>query len=237
MTKAAFFAAVLFLVAGAAGAETYPQLPPRAPLPNAVTCANRVLASEASWGEQRPDNADENRRTGSYTFNGVINGVQGSQARYGARVHGHSRTSANAPLTTTREVIYWGACYWGLSGDLTAARAIMESSWRMTTVGDRGNSYGLLQIKRTVHRHTYPMTKYRTPFGIDYANGWQRACVDGNFTWLGSDYISSNAERRTWGCIRAWYSGLWYDEGSDFYEAQVRYILAQRFWEQPGFFH
>jgi hypothetical protein len=163
MTKAAFFAAVLFLVAGAAGAETYPQLPPRAPLPNAVTCANRVLASEASWGEQRPDNADENRRTGSYTFNGVINGVQGS--------------------------------------------------------------------------HTYPMTKYRTPFGIDYANGWQRACVDGNFTWLGSDYISSNAERRTWGCIRAWYSGLWYDEGSDFYEAQVRYILAQRFWEQPGFFH
>ena len=29
------------------------------------------------------------------------------------------------------------------------------------------------------------MSRQSTPFNVDYALAWQRACFDGDFTWLG----------------------------------------------------
>lgn len=226
----------LGLAPGVARAEAFHQLAPGAALPAATRCADRALAAERRWGEQRPDNRDEDRRTGAGSFGGHVDGVQGSdRPRYGARVRGDSRTTAGSALTTTREILSWGACKWGLSSDITFARAVVESGWHMSTVEDAGQSYGILQIKRTVHLTTYPMSAERTPFSVDYALAWQRACVDGDFTWLGSDYRASTGARRTWGCVGAWFSGAWFDAGSTAYQGRVRHELAARRWERPGF--
>jgi hypothetical protein len=52
---------------------------------------------------------------------------------------------------TTDEVLQWTAAKWGLSPDLVRAVAAKESWWRMTTVGDGGDSFGLLQVRRPYH--------------------------------------------------------------------------------------
>jgi hypothetical protein len=227
-------AVALATIPVAAHAEAFHQLPPGAPLPGATACADKALAAEQSWGEQRPDNAAQNLRTGSGTFGGHVDGTS-SDARYGARVHGNSTTRAHAKLAATRELLSWGACKHGLSSDLTFARAVVESTWHMSTAGDNGHSHGLLQINDLYHLTTTPMSYERTPFSVDYALAWQRACVDGDFTWLGGDYASSTGDRRTWGCIGAWYSGNWQDGASQQYQGWVRTELAARRWEQQGF--
>jgi hypothetical protein len=209
------------------------QLPPGAVLPSSTACADLAFKLYGT-NEVRPDNADENVRAGAGTFSGHVDGTS-TDARYGSRVQGDSRTSANAVLTATRTILAWSACKWGLDDDLTFARAVVESGWHMSTAGDDGHSHGLLQINDLYHLTTTPMSYERTPFSVDYAEAWQRACVDGDFTWLGGDYASSTGDRRTWGCIGAWYSGNWNDSASQQYQGWVRAELAARRWEQPGF--
>lgn len=209
------------------------QLPPGAALPGPAPCADLALRLYGT-GEVRPDNADENLRLGVGTFNGHVDGTDRDD-RYGARVQGDSRTTANAQLTSTRAILAWGACKWGLDDDLTFARAVVESTWHMSTAGDGGHSHGILQINDLHHDTTTPMSYERTPFSVDYAEAWQRACVDGDFTWLGGDYASSTGDRRDWGCVGAWFSGNWYDNASVTYQGWVRDELAARRWERPGF--
>ena len=43
---------------------------------------------------------------------------------------------------TTDEVIPWAARTWGFKPDLLRAVATVESWWRMSTVGDNGDSFG-----------------------------------------------------------------------------------------------
>jgi hypothetical protein len=209
------------------------QLPPGAVLPASAPCADLALQLYGN-GEVRPDNADENVRPGIGSFGGHVDGTSGD-ARYGARVQGDPRLTSGAFLTSTRSILAWGACKWGLDDDLTFARAVVESSWHMSTAGDGGHSHGLLQINDLYHDTTTPMSYERTPFSVDYAEAWQRACVDGDFGWLGGDYASSTGDRRTWGCIGAWFSGNWQDGASQQYQGRVRTELAARRWEQPGF--
>jgi len=52
---------------------------------------------------------------------------------------------------TTDEVIQWAAAKWGLSANLVRAVAATESWWRMSTVGDNGDSFGLFQVRRPYH--------------------------------------------------------------------------------------
>ena len=58
---------------------------------------------------------------------------------------------------TTDEILQWGACKWGFDEDLVRAVAVVESWWRQSTVGDNGASYGLLQVRTTVHTGTFPL--------------------------------------------------------------------------------
>ena len=52
---------------------------------------------------------------------------------------------------TTDEVIQWAAAKWGLAPDLVRAVAAKETWWRMSHVGDNGDSFGLFQVRRPFH--------------------------------------------------------------------------------------
>ncbi len=219
--------AALLLAAGhgAARAGTYfGQHPPGAALPSARTCARAVAAHPMR--ENRPDNRAPNHRT--WHAGARIDGVgEGYNARYAPRVRGDY-------TGTTGDILRWAACKWGLDDDVTMARAVAESKWHQSTVGDQGQSFGILQVKRTVHEGTYPGSERSTAYNADYAGAWQRACLDHEFAWLGRDYLGSTGSRLTWGCVGAWYSGEWY-RGNASYIVAVRRIAAERPWREPGF--
>lgn len=131
---------------------------------------------------------------------------------------------------STDEIIQWSACLAGLDETDMRAKAAKETDWRQWLVGDGGQSKGLYQDKVTVHPCPNNACQASTSWGVAYGALWQRACVDGDFGWLGSDYQSTvanyasgtNATRLHEGCIGAWFSGNWYDSGA------VNYINSWR---------
>ena len=213
-------------------------MPPDAALPSGTECA--ALVRRSAW-EPRPANRAANHEIGP--DGGVrIDGANSAFNRaYAARVTG-SFTG------TTDEILQWGACKWGLDEDVTRARAVQESWWNQSQLGDETTdarecaligktapcwqSYGILQVKGPVHDHTYPAAERSTPFNVDYAMAWQRACYDGAFShWMEGGYRAGDE----WGCVGAWYSGRWYDSEANRYVAGVREHLDARPWQQPGF--
>lgn len=212
-------------------------LPPGSRLPSAANCAAAVRRS--SW-EPRPQNAVANRTKGS--SGATIDGADAPfNARYASRIDGDF-------VGTTDEIIQWGACKWGFDEDLTRARAIQESYWQQSQLGDKTDSraacatigqaapcwqsYGLLQVKGTVHEETYPLAKDSTAYNVDYALAWLRACYEGAFGhWLENGYGAGDE----WGCVGAWFSGNWYDSGARHYIEGVRHHLAQREWKRVDF--
>ena len=212
-------------------------LPPGSRLPSAADCAAAVRRS--AW-EPRPQNDVANQTKGS--SGAQIDGANASfNVRYASRVDGDF-------VGTTDEIIQWGACKWGFDEELTRARAIQESYWKQSQLGDKTDSraacatigqtapcwqsYGLLQVKGTVHEETYPLAKDSTAYNVDYALAWLRACYEGAFDhWLENGYAAGDE----WGCVGAWYSGNWYDGGARHYIEGVRQHLAQREWKRAEF--
>lgn len=200
-------------------------------------CEQRVRPS--SW-EPRPLNDEANHMRGR---SGVA--IDGASADFNRTFRG--RVDGNF-TGTTDEIIQWAACKWGFDEDVTRARAVQESYWEQSKLGDRSDnartcaligksapcwqSYGILQVKSTVHKGTYPLAEQSTAFNVDYALGWLRACYEGAFShWLSDDYAPGDE----WGCIGAWYSGKWYDDGAAGYIGKVKAQLAARVWEEPHF--
>ncbi len=190
--------------------------------------------------EPRPLNDEANHMRGR---SGVA--IDGASADFNRTFRG--RVDGNF-TGTTDEIIQWAACKWGFDEDVTRARAVQESYWEQSKLGDRSDnagtcaligksapcwqSYGILQVKATVHKGTYPLAEQSTAFNVDYALGWLRACYEGAFShWLGDDYAPGDE----WGCIGAWYSGKWYDGGAAGYIGKVKAHLAARVWEEPHF--
>lgn len=218
-------------------------LGPGAALPSGDQCAAWVRAS-GSDREHRPDNAGAN---GTVPSSAVTNGlnIDGADSSRNQALAG--RIDGNF-TGTTDQILRWGACKWGFDENITRARAVVESSWRMSTTGDRTDdgelcrriglsapcpqSYGLLQVKGTVHGRTYPTTAKATAFGVDYAMAWLRACYEGGFGWLsGTGNGPAYSSGDEWGCVGAWFSGNWWDQGANDYVGKVRYALDQRAWE------
>jgi hypothetical protein len=203
-------------------------LPPGSALPN--DCAARVPRS--SW-EPRPENNKPNhyvpQRGTDYSIrpwdsqNFGMNDAADALAR---RIDGNF-------TGTTDEIIRWGACKWGFDEDIVRAVAVTESWWRQSQLGDfvdgQPTSYGLLQVKKTVHTITYPGAQQSTALNVDYALAYRRACYEGLIEWLG------NPAGDEWGCVGHWFSGGWKDAGAQNYVSIVQNHLAQRTWAQPGF--
>jgi hypothetical protein len=224
---------MLLALASGCGAPQFPTLPPGSDLPSAAECAELVRRS--NW-EPRPLNAQANQTRG---VSGVAR-INGASSAYNERMA--SRIDGDF-TGTTDEIIQWGACKWGFDEDIVRAVAVMETWWRQSTVGDDGESYGLLQVRSTVHVGTFPHSRDSTAYAVDYALAWRRACYEGEFKWLNDPgrtggYVTGDE----WGCVGVWFSGNWYDgdenvpySGAKAYIKGVKQHLAQRTWTTPAF--
>ncbi|MEM7322207.1 MAG: hypothetical protein AAF531_03895 [Actinomycetota bacterium] len=215
-------------------------LPPGSVLPDGETCAERVRADTSI--EVRPENEGPNRTTVDVTVERIDGADDVWNEAFAPRISGDF-------TGTTEELLRWASCKWGFNEDTTRARAVTESTWFAATEGDGTEdaeacaildleapcfqSYGLLQVKGTIHLGTYPYAGESSAFGIDYAMAWLRACYEGSFTWLndyapGIPYEAGNE----FGCVGAWFSGEWWDQPANDYVGTVRYHINNRTWEQ-----
>ena len=68
---------------------------------------------------------------------------------------------------TTDEIIQWAAHKHGIAENVVRAVAVKESWWRMSTVGDNGDSFGLMQVRRPYHCCPF-LARGSTAFNVDY---------------------------------------------------------------------
>jgi hypothetical protein len=188
--------------------------------------AAAALVARSGW-EPRPQNRDENHRRPSADTLRRFRHASELPRAYKRRVSGDY-------TGTTDEIIQWGARKWGFAPDVLRAVAVVESWWRMSAIGDGGESYGLMQVKRGPHC-CFPATRRSTPFNVDYYGAWLRAAYDGRFRWLNN---VARGERYTrgdlWRSVGLWYSGRW-RYGTGDYISRVKEALRQRKWRRAGF--
>ena len=102
-------------------------LPPDFALPSGTTCAALVRRFGVGTAPGQPYCQSQARPD-----NGVI--IDGANSdfnrTYAASVTGNF-------TGTTDEILQWGACKWGLDEDVTRARAVQESWWRQSQLGDK----------------------------------------------------------------------------------------------------
>ena len=141
---------------------------------------------------------------------------------------------------TTDEVIQWAARKWGFAPDLLRAVATVESWWRMSTVGDNGDSFGLFQVRRPFHCSEPVCAQFRDDAALnaDYYGGILRAYYDGRQEWLNT--VAGENGRRyrrgdLWGSVGAWFSGRWWNPPARGYIREVKRRLANRTWRSRAF--
>jgi hypothetical protein len=193
-----------------------------APLPDRAAAA-RV---DRSPFEPRPSNSAENRRVP--TRGELRYFRRHSDMTYKKRVSGRFRG-------TTDEIIQWAAHKHGIVENVVRAVAVKESWWRMSTIGDNGDSFGLMQVRRPYHCCPF-LARGSTAFNVDYWGAIIRSYFDGRETWLntverGEDYRAGDL----WGSVGAWFSGRWRTDPSLDYVRDVRRIRRERTWRQKLF--
>lgn len=226
-------------------------LPPGARLPTEAQCAARVHRSSF---EPRPQNYQANHR--------VPTAQQiDSQTSWGELGQSPLADTLRKQITgnftgTTDEILQWVACKWGVSPDLVRAEAAVESYWQQSQRGDYTSdqslcppgtwdgkgcyqSYGILQLKYTFFKSTWPMSRDDTAFNAEYVYGILRACYEGWTTYLYDRTPLPGYSRYhagdIWGCLGRWYSGNWYDQGAVTYIHKVKAALAEKAWLKAGF--
>ena len=124
---------------------------------------------------------------------------------------------------TTDEIIQWASCKWGISDDLTRARAVDESAWQQSKVGDfeattSGHcattpsrhgclcptSFGILQSKWYFRPGVYPGTRISTAFNVDSVLAETPRVAS-----TASSGSGPNRGETSWGCVGLWFSGTW----------------------------
>jgi autotransporter family porin len=226
-------------------------LPPGSALPSDAQCA--------AWVRARPvaENKRENRG-----FNQVTG--QSLGATFFPRSDDPRANRLIAPRVdgqftgTTHQVLRWAACKWGVDEDIVAAQAVQESSWNQATEGDWRSdasacapghglgadgrsgqcpqSWGIIQNRYPFEQPSWPGIRSSTAMNADTAYAVWRACFEGYEVWLnqverGRQYAAGDA----WGCIGRWFAGRWHTADAERYIANVKGILSQRTWQQPGF--
>ena len=211
------------------GRATFATLPPGHMLPADDQCAGLVTPAR----ETVPGNVTYNKTVGSQRL---------PENFFDTGSHDERATTEIAPRVTgaysgsTREILQWTACKWGIDEGIVRAQAQAESSLRQSMKGDwttnsdycapghnlgvdgRGDqcpeSWGILQVRFRYFSGAFPGAVQSTAFNADTAYAVWRACYEGYEWWLseysapGHDYVPGDA----WGCIGRWYSGRWYDD-------------------------
>jgi autotransporter family porin len=234
----------------AAAPGRFGTLAPGAALPSGAQCATWVRAHP--YPENKGGNSRANRTTGHGIGGGFFGGDDPrANSRIGARVDGQF-------TGTTREILRWAACKWGVDEDLVLAQAAVESWWRQDTLGDwttdasrcapgRGlgvdgkagqcpESFGIVQNRYPYEKSGWPGIASSTAMNADLAYAIWRVCFEGYESWLntvdrGRDYAAGDA----WGCVGRWFSGRWHTAPGDQYVTKVRGYLDQRIWDTANF--
>jgi hypothetical protein len=112
---------------------------------------------------------------------------------------------------------------------------VIESYWRMTTVGDGGDSFGLFQIRWPFHCcATYARSS--TAFNADYYGAIIRAYYDGKMPWPNDvEHGEAYTPGDLYGSLGAWFAGRWHTQGANDYIARVKQTLALRTWRTAAF--
>ncbi len=209
-------------------------LGPGAKLPTGKQCAKRIRRSK--WEPRKQNHKQNHKRLkrAGVPRNPAFNDAW--QKKYRPRING-------GYTGTTDEIIQWASCKWGISDNLTRARAVVESNWIQATEGDHqsrgsgrcppgwkgGNScptsFGLLQSKWNYRPGTYPRTRVSTSFNVDSALAEMRGCLDG-MMWFGSE-----SRGDVWGCVGIWFSGSFHN-GDSSYVSHVQRVLADQPWRR-----
>src|SRR5262249_6359792 len=197
-------------------------LPAGSALPSDADCAARVRGAP----EVRQMNVSYNKTKGF-----------GSPANPPAALY--ARVTGNF-TGTTDEILQWAACKWGIDEDIVRAQAAKESWWDQRSVGDNGESFGLLQDRKPYMEWAFTSgvgdAQSSTAYNVDASLAARRNCYEGNETWLnivdrGRDYAAGDL----WGCMGMWFSGRWYTQPAVDYIATVQDLLNQRIWQTPQF--
>jgi autotransporter family porin len=223
-------------------------IPPGARLPSGASCAKWVRARPKP--ENKGVNRRFNRRTGQHVASNFLQGDRpAADRRIVPRINGRF-------TGTTKEILRWAACKWGINQNVVFAQAAIESWWRQTTKGDWGTdrtacppghrhlgaqgqcaqSYGILQNRYPFEKSSWPGIGRSTAMNADTAYAIWRACYDGYETWLntverGSQYHKGDV----WGCVGRWFAGRWRTAPALQYIAKVKQYKRERIWETPDF--
>ena len=185
--------------------------------------------------EIRPENATQNQ---TVPTSGQLTTFNSFTGQWGVCDHLRRKVTGNF-RGTTDEIIQWAAWKWGLPEDTVRAAAVSESYWRMSMIGDNGQSFGLLQIKNVAKWHggTYPLSKDATAFNVDYYAGMVRHYFEGCATWMKSYSFNgyTYAAGDLYGSIGAWFSGDWHSDAAHSYVSSVQRNEANRVWAAAGF--
>jgi hypothetical protein len=188
-----WYLSALVILAGTIAAAPAARADGRWPLTDAKAAAK---VHRSSW-EPRPKNAGATHRMPTAAQLRAFRGQ--SDQPYSRWVTGRFRG-------TTDEVIQWAAAKWGLSPNLVRAVAAVETWWRMSHVGDAGDSFGLFQVRRPYHCRgslVCGLFRHDAPLNADYYASIIRSYYDGKQTWLNT--VSDNGAPYTagdlWGSI------------------------------------
>jgi hypothetical protein len=199
------------------GSGHFGTLPPGATLPSDADCAARVRPAP----EVRQANVPYNHTKGHGPPSNPPSAL-------------YSRVTGNF-TGTTDEVIQWAACKWGIDEDIVRAQTAKESYWDQRSVGDNGESFGLMQVRQPYWGWAFNNgvgdAQSSSAYNMDAGLAARRNCFEGNETWLGGTYGAGDL----WGCVGLWFSGRWYDSGANTYIQAVKDLLSQRVWETPPF--
>jgi autotransporter family porin len=222
--------------------------PPGATLPTGAQCATWVRAKPSA--ENKGMNRAANRVTGQRIGTDIFDDKR-ANTKIAARVDG-------AFTGSTKDILRWAACKWGVDEDVVFAQAAMESWWRQTVLGDYGTdaarcapehglgadgqagqcpeSFGILQDRYPYQKSAWPGVSRSTAMNADLAYSIWRGCYEGYEGWLNTvERAASYAKGDLWGCVGRWFSGRWHTADSEDYIGNVKTYLDQRIWESPDF--
>jgi hypothetical protein len=221
-------------------------LPPGAVLPTGTECARWVRKNPQR--ENKRANKPFNHATGQHV------GAHFFPAGDSPRASQQLARRINGRFTgTTKEILRWAACKWGISQNIVFAQAAVESWWHQDTLGDWGTdpracppghklgadgkpgqcpqSYGILQNRYPFEKSSWPGIGRSTAMNADTAYAIWRSCYDGYEIWLNNVPHHGTYHRGDlWGCVGRWFAGRWHTPPAQQYIAKVRKYLRERIW-------
>jgi hypothetical protein len=226
-------------------------LPPGAALPTGAQCAHWV--NEHPQAENKAANKKDNHRTGQHVGAHFFAGGDSPQAqrRLAPRINGDF-------TGTTKDILRWAACKWGINQNVVFAQAAVESWWQQGTLGDWAGdptqcppghqpgadgksglcpqSYGILQNRWPFEKSSWPGIGRSTAMNADTAYAIWRSCYDGFEPWLNTvEHRGTYRKGDMWGCVGRWFAGRWHTAPAQQYIGKVKTYEREKIWLTADF--